>query len=73
MAIEMVEVKGKKYPRIDLGKCIFCYKCSDDCPSGAMKTSTAFELAAVNQTSLTQKPQQTSHDKKSPKKSWFGK
>jgi len=68
----MVEIKGKKYPRIDLGKCIFCYKCSDDCPSGAMKNSTAFEMAAVNQTSFAQKPKSTSNDKKSSKKGLFG-
>jgi hydrogenase-4 component H len=66
MAIEMVDVKGKKCPQINLSKCIFCYKCIEDCPRGALKNSTNFELATTNKSSLVIKPQR---DKQLPKKS----
>ena len=52
----MVDVKGKKCPQINLGKCIFCYKCVEDCPRGAIKNSTNFELATTSKSSLVMTP-----------------
>ncbi len=45
-AISMIEVDGKRFPSIDLGKCIFCYQCEDVCPRGAIRRSGDFELAS---------------------------
>ena len=56
-AIEMVEVDGKNRPQFRLDKCIFCYQCADTCRKKAIKSSTFYELAAMNKSSLIMKPQ----------------
>jgi formate hydrogenlyase subunit 6/NADH:ubiquinone oxidoreductase subunit I len=56
-AIEMVEVDGKNRPQFRLDKCIFCYQCADTCLKKAIKTSTFYELASMNKSSLIMKPQ----------------
>jgi formate hydrogenlyase subunit 6/NADH:ubiquinone oxidoreductase subunit I len=64
----MVDVEGKKYPQFDLGRCIFCYKCAEDCPKKAIKNSTNFELASTDKSSLVMKPHQAMSDTILPKK-----
>ena len=56
-AIEMVEVDGKNRPQFRLDKCIFCYQCADTCRKKAIKSSTFYELASMNKSSLIMKPQ----------------
>ncbi len=58
-AIEMVTVNQKKHPQFNLGKCIFCYNCADGCPKKAIKNSTYFEMATLDKSDLTIKPQLT--------------
>jgi formate hydrogenlyase subunit 6/NADH:ubiquinone oxidoreductase subunit I len=48
----MVEVEGKKYPQFNLGRCIFCYACADNCRRNAIKSSANFELATTDKYSL---------------------
>jgi formate hydrogenlyase subunit 6/NADH:ubiquinone oxidoreductase subunit I len=55
-AIEMVEVKGKKYPQFLMDKCIFCYQCAESCPRIAIRNSVFFELATTDKSSLVMKP-----------------
>lgn len=47
-AITIKTIDGKSFPRIDLGKCIFCYHCEDVCPRGAIKRGKDYELACWN-------------------------
>ena len=47
-AIEMVEINGKKYPKIDLGKCSFCGLCVENCPAKALKLTGNFSLSSAN-------------------------
>jgi len=68
-AIEMVDVKGKKFPQFNLGKCIFCDKCIEDCPKKAIKNSATFELASTDKSTLVTKPQLHSSDFKPNEKS----
>ncbi len=56
-AIEMVEVKGKKYPQFKLDQCIFCYQCAESCPRNAIKSTVFYELATTDKASLVLKPQ----------------
>jgi formate hydrogenlyase subunit 6/NADH:ubiquinone oxidoreductase subunit I len=56
LAIEMVEVQGKKRPQIRLDRCIFCYQCADTCPKGVFQTSKNFELAVTDKSTLVIKP-----------------
>ena len=51
-AIEMVEVGGKKNPQFRLDRCLFCYNCAETCPRKAIKSSTYFELATTDKSSL---------------------
>jgi formate hydrogenlyase subunit 6/NADH:ubiquinone oxidoreductase subunit I len=55
-AIEMVEFKGRKRPQFRLDKCIFCYQCAGSCRKEAIKSSTAFEMATTDKSTLTMKP-----------------
>ncbi len=45
-AITMTVIEGRSLPVIDLGKCIFCYRCEDACPRGAIGRGKDFELAS---------------------------
>ncbi|MCS7139854.1 MAG: NADH-quinone oxidoreductase subunit I [Nitrososphaerota archaeon] len=45
-AIVMTPIDGKVFPRIDLGKCIYCYQCEDACPRGAIRRGKSYELAS---------------------------
>ncbi len=56
-AIEMVEAEGKKHPQINLSKCVFCYQCAETCPKKAIKTSSTYELATTDKSTLVKKPQ----------------
>jgi formate hydrogenlyase subunit 6/NADH:ubiquinone oxidoreductase subunit I len=56
-AIEMVIVDGKKRPQFRLDKCIFCYQCAETCPKKAITSSTFYELATTDKSSLVMKPQ----------------
>src|SRR4030042_4308409 len=56
-AIEMVEVEGKKRPLFLLDRCIFCYQCAESCPRNAIKSTTFFELATTDKSSLVIQPQ----------------
>lgn len=56
-AIEMVEFNGKKRPQFRLDKCIFCYQCAGSCKKEAIKSSTFFEMATTDKSSLIIKPQ----------------
>jgi len=55
-AIDMQEVNGKKYPEFDLSKCVFCYQCIETCPKKAITSSTKFELATTDKSTLIVKP-----------------
>ncbi len=55
-AIEMIEIKGKKYPKIDMGKCSFCGLCTEICPFGALKLTKNFSLASGNKKDFIKKP-----------------
>ena len=68
----MVDVNGKKYPQFNLGKCIFCDKCIEDCPKKAIKNSATFELASTDKSTLVTKPQLRSSDFKPDEKSQGG-
>jgi NAD(P)H-quinone oxidoreductase subunit I/formate hydrogenlyase subunit 6 len=59
-AIEMVEVEGKRRPLFHLDLCIFCYQCAESCPRNAIKSSTFFELASIDKSSLVIQPQANS-------------
>lgn len=60
-AIEMVEVGGKKIPRVDLEKCAFCEACMVFCPvdaivverTGGSATWTSEKLASIQRKSMT--------------------
>ena len=56
-AIDMVEVEGKKRPQINLSKCVFCFQCAETCPKKAIKTSSNFELATTDKSSLVKSPE----------------
>ncbi len=59
-AIKMIEVNGKKRPQFLLDRCIFCYQCADSCPKNAIKSSTLFELATTDKSSLVINPKASS-------------
>jgi len=44
-ALEMIESQDKKTLRYYVGRCIFCWRCIDVCPVGAIKGTRNFELA----------------------------
>ena len=56
-AIEMIEVDGKKHPQFRLDKCIFCFQCAETCLKKAITSSTFYELATTDKSSLVMKPQ----------------
>ncbi len=56
-AIDMVVVGEKKRPLFHLDRCIFCYQCSDSCPKNAIQSTTMFELACIDKTTLAMNPQ----------------
>jgi len=58
-AIQMVEFAGKKRPQFRLDKCVFCYQCAETCRRGAIKSSTFFEMATTDKSTLVIKPQLT--------------
>ena len=57
IAIEMVEVDGKRRPLFHLDLCIFCYQCAESCPRNAIISSEFFELASTNKSDLVVKPE----------------
>lgn len=56
--IEMVEIDGKKQPKIYSGRCMFCGICVDNCPTRALSYSPAYELAEYDRESLVYEPSQ---------------
>ena len=56
-AIEMVDYLGKKRPQFKLEKCLFCYQCAETCRKAAIKSSTFFEMATTDKSSLVIKPE----------------
>ncbi len=62
-AIEMVEVAGKKYPKIDLSKCCFCGLCQDICPVKALKLTQEIPQATPDPSSLIIEVDKTKLDK----------
>jgi formate hydrogenlyase subunit 6/NADH:ubiquinone oxidoreductase subunit I len=58
-AIQMVECGGKKRPQFRLDKCVFCYQCAETCKRQAIKSSTYFEMATTDKSTLIIKPQLT--------------
>jgi formate hydrogenlyase subunit 6/NADH:ubiquinone oxidoreductase subunit I len=59
MAIEMVEVDGKRRPLFHLDQCIFCYQCAESCPRNAIISSKFFELATTDKSALVVKPEES--------------
>jgi Ni,Fe-hydrogenase III small subunit len=39
-------------PRLDLGRCLFCSECSDACPTGALRFTSDYRLAASSREDL---------------------
>ncbi len=56
--IEMVEIEGKKQPKIYSGRCMFCGICVDNCPTFALQYSPEYELAGYDRESLVYEPSQ---------------
>ncbi|MEM2109514.1 MAG: 4Fe-4S binding protein [Candidatus Odinarchaeota archaeon] len=42
--IKAEDVNGKRIFTIDLGRCVFCGRCEEECPEDAIKLTTKFEL-----------------------------
>jgi formate hydrogenlyase subunit 6/NADH:ubiquinone oxidoreductase subunit I len=55
-AIEMIEDDDKKWPQLELSKCIFCYQCAESCPKKAIKRSDIYELATTDKSALSIRP-----------------
>lgn len=43
--IKTEDVSGKRIFTIDLGRCVFCGRCEEECPEDAIKLTSRFELA----------------------------
>jgi formate hydrogenlyase subunit 6/NADH:ubiquinone oxidoreductase subunit I len=41
---------------LNLSKCVFCYQCAESCPKKAIKTTSTYELATTDKSTLTKKP-----------------
>jgi formate hydrogenlyase subunit 6/NADH:ubiquinone oxidoreductase subunit I len=55
-AITVTKVGEKQFEiSIDLAKCIYCAQCVDSCPRKSLESTTEFELAALDRSSLTVK------------------
>jgi formate hydrogenlyase subunit 6 len=57
-AIELVEVSGKRMPKVFLDRCIFCYQCAESCPREAIKLSTNFEMSTTEKEELLVTPEE---------------
>ncbi|MFQ6136971.1 MAG: Coenzyme F420 hydrogenase/dehydrogenase, beta subunit C-terminal domain [Candidatus Hydrothermarchaeales archaeon] len=55
--IEMIEVDGKRQPRIYAGRCMFCGICVEHCPTRALGTTSEYELAGYDRESLVYEPE----------------
>jgi hydrogenase-4 component H len=55
-AINMIAINEKKYPQFNLGKCLFCNECLENCPKKAITSSSIFELATTNKSTLIINP-----------------
>ncbi len=42
----------KESPTLDIGKCLFCRKCEQICPTGSLKFGSEYRLAAAERTAL---------------------
>jgi formate hydrogenlyase subunit 6/NADH:ubiquinone oxidoreductase subunit I len=52
-AITITKVGEKKFDvTIDLARCIFCAQCVDSCPRKVLASSTTFELASLDRSTL---------------------
>lgn len=51
-AISMTIVDDNILPKIDLGRCIFCFQCEDLCPRGAIRRGGKYELASWSKSDL---------------------
>ena len=52
-AIVIRKVADKKFEAdIDLGRCIYCGQCVDSCPKKSLATTTDFELAQLDRSTL---------------------
>jgi len=56
--IEMVEIDGKKQPKIYSGRCMFCGICVDNCPTRSLSYSPEYELVGSDRESLVYEPSQ---------------
>jgi formate hydrogenlyase subunit 6/NADH:ubiquinone oxidoreductase subunit I len=55
-AIEMVMVDSKRRPQLNLSKCVFCYQCAESCPKKAIKSTSYYELATTDKSTLVKTP-----------------
>ena len=60
MAIELVEVNGKKYPQIHLGKCCFCGLCEEYCPRDAIHMTSEAMISVMDKSQAIYTPEKLS-------------
>ena len=60
MAIELVEVNGKKYPQIHLGKCCFCGLCEEYCPRDAIHMTSEAMISVMDKSQAIYTPDKLS-------------
>ncbi|MEM3440148.1 MAG: 4Fe-4S binding protein [Candidatus Bathyarchaeia archaeon] len=56
-AIEMVDICGKRWPKLYLDRCVFCYQCAASCPKNVISSTRLYELAGTSREKLVIAPE----------------